>query len=220
MSSLKRIAMSFAIFAASLGHLAFAGVGTSSGGHVIACDARGAGSMDPARGTPTTVLLDIYEAEKVYNLTLRAPRDSFRAELEALASRLQIALEEKPGLPHPMTADTLLEWWENRVQFIPELHAETTDLGVIPKIPAGCTVRQIAIYDDAHDLIRVSLDLWESLDDFNKAALIAHELIYRERRQFDREASSEHSRFLVGRIFSTQSISNSQTMIDDYKRLH
>ncbi|MEN9827121.1 MAG: hypothetical protein RI953_2866, partial [Pseudomonadota bacterium] len=64
------------------------------------------------------------------------------------------------------------------------------------------------------------MGLWDSLDDFNKAALIAHEIIYRERRINDRESSSQVSRFLVGRIFSTQELTDSRSMLVDYRQNH
>lgn len=191
-----------------------AGVGTSGGGHVIVCDGRRADTLG------YVTLLDIYEAEHVFKMSLRIPQTSLQDELNILASQLQIVLGASARIPSPLNGETLLEWWENRAQFIPTMSAHTGDYGVMPALPTGCGVKQIAIYDDANDIIQVSLDLWESLDDFNKAALIAHELIYHDRRLSDREVSSETSRYLVGRVFSTQILADSKTLLREFKATH
>lgn len=195
--------------------IARAGVGTSGGGHVVVCDGH---SIDKVGGYVT--ILDLYEARHVLNLTLRAQQDSLEKELELLAKQLQIVLGNTLSLPQPPTGDSLLEWWESRVQYIPRMLGQTSDLGVVPQLPKACQVRQIAIFDDSNGVIQVNNDLWQSLDDFNKAALIAHELIYHERRLSDREASSQTSRFLVGRIFSTETLADSNTMLSEYRANH
>lgn len=192
-----------------------AGVGTSGGGHVVVCDGH---SLDKVVGYVT--VLDLYEARHVLNLTLRAHQDSLEKELELLAKQLHVVLGNALSLPQPPTGDSLLEWWESRVQYIPRMQGHTADLGAVPQLPKACTVRQIAIFDDSNGVIHVNNDLWQSLDAFNKAALIAHELIYHERRLSDREASSQTSRFLVGRIFSTEAIADSNTMLSEYRANH
>jgi hypothetical protein len=191
-----------------------AGVGTSGGGHVVVCDSLRADT----HGFVT--LLDLYEAQKVYRMELRARLATLQAELDTLAEQLHIVIGASGRLPSPINGETLLEWWENRVQYIPSMYASTGDYGVMPEIPNGCGIKQVAIYDDANDIIRVNLDLWESMDDFNKAALIAHEMIYHERRRSDREFSSETSRYLVGRIFSTQVLADSETLVQELRMNH
>ena len=214
MRTLNLITAIVAIFTAALPSLAKAGVGTSGGGHVVVCTSRGADALG------YVTLLDLYEAQRVLNLTLRASRVSLEAELELLAGQLQIVFGNINGMPRPLTADSLEEWWESRVQYIPGLRAQTSDFGEVPPLPKGCALEQIAIYDDKHDVLQVNMHLWDSLDDFNKAALIAHEIIYRERRINDRESSSQVSRFLVGRIFSTEELSDSRSMLTDYRQNH
>jgi hypothetical protein len=195
----------------SLPHHSQAGVGTSGGGHVVVCDATRADALG------YVTLLDLYEAQQVYRMELRGRLGSLENELHTLAQQLQIVIGASGRLPSPLNGETLLEWWENRAQFIPAMSASTGDYGVMPDMPRGCGVKQIAIYDDSKDIIRVNLDLWESLDDFNKAALIAHELIYHDRRLSDREFSSETSRYLVGRIFSTQMLADSETLVQQFR---
>ena len=63
-----------------------AGVGTSGGGHVIVCDGRSADTLG------YVTLLDIYEAEHVFKMSLRIPQTSLHEELNVLASQLQIVL--------------------------------------------------------------------------------------------------------------------------------
>jgi hypothetical protein len=214
MRTLNLIAAIVAIFTAALPSFAKAGVGTSGGGHVVVCTGRSADSLG------YVTLLDLYEAQRVLNLTLRASRDSLESELQLLASQLQIVFGNINGITAPLTADGLLEWWESRVQYIPGLRTHTSDFGEVPTLPVGCALEQIAVYDDKHDVLQVNMGLWDSLDDFNKAALIAHEIIYRERRINDRESSSQVSRFLVGRIFSTQELTDSRSMLVDYRQNH
>ncbi|MFZ9521451.1 MAG: hypothetical protein ACO3A4_13335 [Silvanigrellaceae bacterium] len=212
--TLNLIAAICTILCAALPTFATAGVGTSGGGHVVVCTGRSADALG------YVTLLDLYEAQRVLNLTLRASRVSLEAELELLANQLQVVFGSLNGVAQPISADSLLEWWESRVQYIPGLRTHTSDFGEVPALPVGCALEQIAVYDDKHDVLQVNMNLWDSLDDFNKAALIAHEIIYRERRLTDRESSSQISRFLVGRIFSTLELSDSRTMLVDYRQNH
>lgn len=214
MKSLIRLSLCVASLLSMFSPRADAGVGTSGGGHVVVCQGRSADIYGFA------TVLDIFEAEELYKLTLRQARQSLAEELDLLATQLATVMQDSPHLPSPLTGAALIEWWDNRVQYIPDLRAETSDLGSVPPLPRGCVVKQIAVFDDSHDLVHVDLDLWNSLDDFNKAALIAHELVYRERRLDERESSSEASRFLVGRMFSTEKLLDSKTMLHCFRPNH
>lgn len=189
---------------------AIAGVATSGGGHVVLCSGKSAEQYGFA------TVLDLFEAQYVFNLEPRAPRSSLYSELDLLAEQLQIVIGHSQILPQPTTADTLLHWWEDRVQYIRGPLGETDDLGSSLPLPKGCTMKQIAIFDDKRDLVRVDLDLWNDLDDYNKAALIAHEIVYRERRLDDRESSSQSARFLVGRMFSKTVLADSRSLLQNY----
>lgn len=214
MKSLIHLALCFVSLFSLFPPRADAGVGTSGGGHVIVCQGRSADLYGFA------TVLDIFEAEEVFKLTLRPARESLAAELDLLATQLGTVMQNSPHLPSPLTGESLLQWWDNRVQYLPKLRTETSDLGTIPVLPRGCSVRQIAVFDDTHDLVQVDQDLWNSLNDFNKAALIAHEIVYRERRLDERESSSEASRFLVGRMFSTEKLLDSETMLNCFRPYH
>lgn len=214
MRTLNRLALCLTLVVSTLSQFATAGVGTSGGGHVVVCSGRSADTLG------YVTVLDLYEAQHVHNLTLRPHRENLLEELAVLAGQLQIVLGTVPGLSNPLTAEGLLEWWENRVQYIPGLRGHTRDMGTVPVLPVGCSLQQIAIFDDRHDIVQVNLDLWNSLNGFNQAALIAHEIIYRERRISDFESSSETSRFLVGRVFSTQAVSDSRSMLNDLHPRH
>jgi hypothetical protein len=214
MRKLFKLAVICLAFLVAFPHLARAGVGTSGGGHAVVCDGMKADKLG------FVTLLDLYEAQHVFHLELRARLGDLQLELNTLAEQLHIVIGASERIPSPLNGETLFEWWENRVQFIPGMSASTGDYGVMPVIPRGCSIQQIAIYDDTKDIIRVNQDLWESLDDFNKAALIAHELIYHDRRLSDREFSSETSRYLVGRIFSTHVLADSETLVQEFRTSH
>lgn len=78
-------------------------------------------------------------------------------------------------------------------------------------IRPGCSLEQIAYYDDAKNTILFAMNPWQSLSGIDKTALITHELIYATLRDHGLEyagtaedgvISSEKSRQFVGSILS------------------
>ncbi len=76
------------------------------------------------------------------------------------------------------------------------------DVGRTISIPDGCRLETVAVYDDDEGHIDTSLEIWSAMDSLNQAALIAHEIIYREYRAAG-DRTSQNTRAIVARVFST-----------------
>ncbi|MEN0057706.1 MAG: hypothetical protein AAGB31_02635 [Bdellovibrio sp.] len=65
----------------------------------------------------------------------------------------------------------------------------------------GCSLEQIALYTDGDNDVRFIEDVWNKLDNVNKAALLIHESLYKIQR-FSGEVYSDRTRKAVGYLFS------------------
>jgi hypothetical protein len=68
-------------------------------------------------------------------------------------------------------------------------------------LPENCKIEQLAEYKDANDQLYIIGDIWDHLDNLNKAALLVHEGLYQHLRA-DGETSSQSARIAVGLGFS------------------
>ena len=73
-----------------------------------------------------------------------------------------------------------------------------------PFVEQGCELVQIAVYYDEAVLL-IDTDYWEMLNDFNKASLLAHEMIYSYRRRAGKTNSISSRRF-VSHLISDQGL--------------
>lgn len=71
-------------------------------------------------------------------------------------------------------------------------------------LPKSCELRQLAHYID-DSLVLIDQEIWNVLDDLNKAAIILHEAIYRYERG-PNTLDSRHARKLVGYLFSNSNL--------------
>ena len=75
------------------------------------------------------------------------------------------------------------------------------DIGTSPRLPDGCSLRQLAVYKDESSLLWIDKELWEQISAQTQAAVLAHEQIYRDLRQ-QGDMTSENTRKIVGSLFS------------------
>lgn len=68
-------------------------------------------------------------------------------------------------------------------------------------LPRNCKIEQTAVYRDKTHEIFVDGDIWNHLDDTNKAALLVHEALYHQLRQ-EGDSTSERTRQVVGNVFA------------------
>ncbi len=163
MKMLILLIVSFITFTAT------AGDRVGNGGDVIVCGDK-------------VELLDLYEARvrgfKPLKLTTQNHEDMFREVLERRLSQLQ-----------PQRASRYREYGQEFFReslILPGIElSDVADAG-LAVIPRGCKLEQIAVQLADGDIIpganryTISQDLWDKLDEFNKMALMLHEVIYRE----------------------------------------
>lgn len=127
-------------------------------------------------------LLDIYEA-KLNNIKLRSFKNS--EHIKMLEELLKTLFKDI----NPKKSDVYLEFYKNMPQelrMIPNIHLNDVDDAGVVAIPAGCSLEQIVIQlaedDIPSDGFRYTFnkDLWDKLDEYNKMALLLHELVYRD----------------------------------------
>ncbi len=140
-----------------------------NGGDVIYC----------ANGAPQAELLEVYEARRWHGISIKAwPGNTYQEKLRSIATSLATRM--------PRTAERLLT---EALQFEAEAHMVMgTVLDDIPDsdhiaIPVDCEIKQIVIQRTPSQFVKrylVSQELWSMLDENNKAALVMHEVLYKE----------------------------------------
>lgn len=77
---------------------------------------------------------------------------------------------------------------------------EITDDATLPPMKAGCSIVQIAIWDESN-LISIDTKLWNMLDVQNRVALMGHEIIYAIARGLGAQMSDD-SRHVIREVFT------------------
>jgi hypothetical protein len=150
-------------------------------------------------------LLDVYEA-RVSNHVIYKPvgkdyKQMFQDIIQKHLSNIQ-PVRSARYLNHQGT-------FESEAQFLPGIELNDVDDAGMVAIPKGCKLKQIVIQlsDDERPAGKprytVSLDLWKRLDEFNKAALVLHEIFYREAIEHE-SSNSMVVRAMVGEVLSTK----------------
>jgi hypothetical protein len=172
------------------------GTGSSGGGKVIVCRNAHNGAIE------NSMLLDLYEAVHIYGLQLHTPLTNIESELQRFLEDLEISTVDNP---QPVSNESLTRIANivNNLQFTDITLTAIGDTGNAAAAPAGCSLEQLAIYNDVSNKITVQKEIWNSLDSMNRAALVAHELIYRQHRVEGGETTSRIARRYVGMLFST-----------------
>ncbi|MFS4459560.1 hypothetical protein [Bdellovibrio sp. HCB2-146] len=176
--------------------IAFAGndwAETRNGGYVVLCPSQ------PAQ------VLDLYEAKNIHGLSLDSKASG---NLEQHFSRL-LSKIARLDAERALLYNTWFQDFFNEVQYI-------SDSNFYPIPDVGYTViakncrLELAIFQRAPSIFnksryRINQDLWQQLDEANKAALVLHELIYREYTTFGTGIdTSEPTRFLNAWVNSTE----------------
>ncbi len=100
----------------------------------------------------------------------------------------------------------------NQVHFGPPLTL-SDDIGIYHTMP-GCDLVQVAYFSDSENTLKISQSEWDRMSWLERAALVAHELIYfMDRRESlenfglpDGRMTSERARRFVGDLFSETSL--------------
>lgn len=141
---------------------------------------RGNGGFVLSCGDQPLMVLDVYEAQRRYFYTVKhSEKEDVIEKAEEIISRLSKI--------DPVRARLYTDWLKNFYQESQILtdteFMETPDLGLVKK-PKECTLEQVIFQRDSSRLNSaryiINEKLWSRLDADNKAALIIHELIYRD----------------------------------------
>lgn len=166
-------------------------------------DSSGGGVAVVCRNTDNTIksveLLDLYEGRIVYNLKIVKQGNDFQENLDAITLKLDAVFGDLKLKKTPS---------KNIVKAIKDMNllqgdvslAPVNDANIIVKPPKDCNYEQIAYYKN-NSILLIDSNLWNKLDDLNKAALIAHEAVYLYQRELG-DKTSQYSRKVVAHLFS------------------
>ncbi len=184
--------------------VALAGPITSGGGFAIVCRNL-KGKIDSAE------LLDLYEARVKFGFSLiETSNDIGQDYMNATTNLWRLWGYDVNNLPERIKEDIttqLLDKYLTETLFLPINFKlpEINDLGLHAAPPIGCKVEQVAFFDDSIDKLKISTPIWNELDTLNQAALIYHEMLYRDARLANKVDTSVKSRAQVAALFSKDS---------------
>jgi hypothetical protein len=75
------------------------------------------------------------------------------------------------------------------------------DIGNSVVLRKNCSFEQLAIFFDKDNRVQINTEIWDALDSLNKAALVRHELMYKNYRELN-DKTSEKTRADIACIFS------------------
>lgn len=153
----------------------------------------GKGVLCKKDGQETLEILDLYEGRVLYDLkfskrfasldeALRAIIESYiDYSIEPVESRLPDS-KKKYSEFYRESAKTQFSRLQAKLKFIDEGKTlKSTEDANEAVVEADCESKQIALYYD-ENIVLVDKVLWEKLDYLNQAALILHEVVYKEAR--------------------------------------
>jgi hypothetical protein len=173
----------------SFGAFAYSGE-KGNGGYSVVCRTE-QGQITSAE------LLDIYEGRVIH-------KKNFAVDLNSVDDLIDLGRERLTRYPEFLQKiDKEIKIIDQNIVFIPEGNElEETDDAFPPIKKKGCKFEQLANYQDSGEVL-VSQEIYDQLDNVNKAALILHEAIYSFRRKALGEVTSVNSRRLVAEIMAT-----------------
>jgi hypothetical protein len=144
-----------------------------NGGDVVYC-------ANPQPGQKRIELLDLFESRVLQEnaISLGEPAWDYLRRVRFVLDRLSKRDPKRAQI-----------YWQQAQQFIDESEFVSHELPDIPDskhiaIPKGCEIRQIVIQNPlalpGQKRFQVNNLLWNALDEENRAALVLHEVIYRE----------------------------------------
>lgn len=167
-----------------------AGVKEGGGGNAMVCRAAD-------QSIVSAQILDLFEARVLYGLATPAANPTPAiTQAQAMISRL-VELNKFATLQ----LQGIFDHVSKNARMLPtEITLNPIDDSFSPITQKGCAIEQLAAYMPDGNLY-INSDIWQTLDETNRAALYVHESVYKMMR--DRGATdSVRSRKLVGYLFS------------------
>lgn len=181
-----------------LSQAAFAGDRIGNGGDALVC-------ANVAR-VPIE-MLDTYMSRETLSLTpgLAYIPGDYKDIVMGLLNRLQMV--------NPTRAEKYRQWFDrfhDEAEILPNMTLiDIPDTGA-QVIPEGCELKQIAVQRTVEEMFpgdkryTISKDLWDQMDEFNKAVLVIHELAYRERLDGFWRTDSRYVRYFTAHVIAKQ----------------
>ncbi len=159
----------------------------SGGGSAVVCR-----SSDGAIQSAET--LDLYEARIMYGREMSRRSQSVAEIVDVSLSALQD--EARFGLKSNAI------WLLQNLRLLPPgTRPKATDDVIESVVPGHCKIETLANFVN-WDSVLIDSEIWSKLDNLNRAALVAHEVLYQHDRVTRGAQDSRRTRFLVGQIFS------------------
>jgi hypothetical protein len=182
---------------------AYAGVSNGGGGWAVVC-------RSPDNQITSAVLLDLYEAQNEYGLTLTPELHSLDQEYVSYLSALRKTVDDS----NPVGQNEINQL-HNEMLAPANFHilapgqqvTSMNDVGHTIQPPSGCRLEQVAYFNDdtdglGNEEVEVDSSIWKSFDTRSQAALLMHEIIYRQYREVG-DKLSENTRRVIGLLAST-----------------
>lgn len=163
-----------------------------NGGNAVVCE-----------GQPIKVH-DLYEAEKLRSIfpQLGAPDVDPTVKVQAMIAQLESLDPDR----FSMYSQWLVEFPESAL-FLPHVVLTPVPDTLHPFLEEGCSLKQLVIQaeprfpEDKRYL--VSKDLWDQLDNDNKAVLLMHEIVYRD-AILHKQTDSFNTRYFVSYLMAAK----------------
>ncbi|MGK5082710.1 hypothetical protein WDW37_05335 [Bdellovibrionota bacterium FG-1] len=172
------------------------GPGSSGGGASVVC-------LGTDRKVVSAHLLDLYEAEIRFGLTIPQSQDSADAQINQIQARLA---QWNPYIGQDFV-DLLIKF-KTQVNFLPAgvTMPGVSDLGShFPAvIPEGCELQYAGFYE-SDGTLRISKTVFDKFTPTDQAAFFVHEVLYGLARLYYEAHDSEEARKMVGFLFAPTS---------------
>jgi hypothetical protein len=182
-----------------------------NGGNFLVCPA--------VNGSVSYELLDLYEASNEQGFSLRNPEDKNlqNKNWEALVQSLLDELKKVSPLRAQNYQDIFADL-KSRAQYLVGDFSSSGDVGPV-SIPKGCDLVQAATqFSDPvteEKKFYINSDVWNLISDYQRAALIVHEIILTEAVESG-QSDSKRARFLNGYLWSTDFLQTSTMKLRDF----
>ncbi|OFZ47619.1 MAG: hypothetical protein A2381_09620 [Bdellovibrionales bacterium RIFOXYB1_FULL_37_110] len=174
------------------------GQGTGNGGDVLVC-------KNPDSSIQSIILYDFYEAKFRHDITLDLDDNS-----TSLNDKVTSIINKIKRL-NPTRATLYEKWWKEfqlpeNTTFTSDTLSDIPDTGEV-SFPPNCEIVQAAHQKkpmSGERRYKIRKDLWDQMDNTNKAGLVIHELIYREAKEENAyiHPNSKRVRYLNATFFS------------------
>lgn len=180
-------------------NLVFAGVMNGGGGKGVVC-------LDTHHQIKSVELLDLWEARTIYGRTPIHPKLSVEKQVNFLLESLKTSIYNRTEFATiggvdfvgaeaykqimKMNTDRFF-YPDNHVHWLSGVKLDLTNDSFEIARPTNCEIRQLARYTDTTGWgdVLIDKDLFDKMDNTNKAALIIHEAYYANLRGFGEKSS-------------------------------